>query len=282
MEETLVFGGKNMLFRGIALASGLAAVISFCLGCGIWAALGVFAGSFLLLALLALAFLAVLCALVDLEKPQEKDSKFYRGVMYVYIEALMDLVLVRLHTRGLEKTPKEGRFLLVCNHLFLADPGILLHCFRKNKLAFISKRENMTMPVIGKFMHKISCQLLDRDNDRQALKVILKCIQMVKDDEVSVAVFPEGYTSKDGKLHRFRSGVFKIAQKANVPIVVCTIQGTREIFKNCRKLKKTDVELHLVDVIPAEELKGKTAVEIGDRVYERMISDLGENWRTEE
>lgn len=264
-----------MLFRGITLASVAAAVVFLLGGSGFPAALGVFFGSFLILALIALAFLLVICALVDTGKPQEGDSRFYRAVMYVYIEALMTLVLVRLHTKGLEKTPKEGRFLLVCNHLFLADPGILLHCFKKSKLAFISKQENMDMPIIGKFMHKISCQMLDRDNDRQALKVILKCIQMIKDDEVSVGVFPEGYTSKDGKLHHFRSGVFKIAQKANVPIVVCTIRGTREIFKNCVKLKKTDVDLHLVEVIPAEELKGKTAVEISHRVYESMISDLG-------
>ena len=271
-----------MLFRGITAASVLAAVVFLLGGSGIGTALGVFLGSFVVLTLIALAFLLIICALVDTDKPQEGDSKFYRAVMYVYVEALMNLVLVRLHTKGLEKTPKEGRFLLVCNHQNESDPGILLHCFKKSKLAFISKQENMDMPIIGKFMHKTSCQMLDRDNDRQALKVILKCIQMIKDDEVSVGVFPEGYTSRDGKLHHFRSGVFKIAQKANVPIVVCTIQGTRKIFKNCAKLKRTDVHLHLVEVIPAEELKGKTAVEISQRVYEAMISDLGESYRATE
>ena len=76
--------------------------------------------------------------------------------------------------------------------------------------------------------------------------------------------------------------MFKIAQKANVPIVVCTLQGTRNIFPNLKKLRTTPVELHLVEVIPAEELKGKTAVEIGDRVYESMIADLGEDFRAAE
>ena len=242
-----------------------------------------FVGCFVVLAVAAVAFLFAVCALVDLEKPQEQDSIFYRAVMYLYIELLINVMLVRVHTSGLEKTPKEGRFLLVCNHLFLADPGVLLHCFRKSQLAFISKKENMDMPIINKFMHKILCQMLERDNDRQALKVILKCIQLIKDDLVSVGVFPEGYTSKDGKLHPFRSGVFKIAQKTGVPIVVCTIQGTREIFRNVKKLNPTDVHLHLVDVIPGEELKGKSTVEVGEQVYEMMISDLGEEWRyTEE
>lgn len=272
-----------MLLRTIAgVSAGVAVVVTVCQGLPVWTALGLFVLLFLGLAALALLFLWAICRAVDLEKPQEKDSKFYRSVMYVYIEALMNLVLVRLHTRGLEKTPKEGRFLLVCNHLFLADPGILLHCFRKSQLAFITKYENYDMPFIGKFMHKIMCQPIDRENDRKALKTILKCIQLIREDQVSIGVFPEGYTSKDGMVHPFRAGVFKIAQKANVPIVVCTIQGTREIFSNLKRLKKTDVQLHLVEVIPAEQLQGKSTVEISQRVYESMIGDLGENFRYQE
>ena len=141
--------------------------------------------------------------------------------------------------------------------------------------------ENQKMPVIGKFMYQTSCQVLDRDDDRQALRVILKCIQMIKDDQVSVAVFPEGTRSKSGKLLPFRYGAFKIAQKANVPIVVCTINGTNKLFHNLKRLKKTDIDLHLVDVIQPEELKGKTTAEIGEWVYEMMISDLGEEFRME-
>ena len=274
---------RRTLLRGITLAA-LAAACAAALftQAALWLCLVCFAGAWLVLALMALAFLFLICARVDVTQPQEHDSKFYRSVMYVYIEALISLVGIRLHTTGLEKTPKEGRFLLVCNHLFLADPGVLLHCFKKSQLAFISKQENIGMPIVGKFLHKIMCQTLDRDNDRQALKTILKCIQLLKEDEVSVGVFPEGYTSKDNKLHHFRAGVFKIAQKAGVPIVVCTIQGTREIFRNLKKMKRTDVTLHLVDVIPAEELKGKTTVEISDRVYELMLNDLGEDFRPEE
>ena len=272
-----------MLLKGIAAVSlVLAAVICALCEPALWLVPVLFAACYLALVLAALAFLWFICKIVDLEKPQEHDSRFYRSVMYLYIEALISLVGVRLHTKGLEKTPKEGRFLLVCNHLFLADPGIVLHCFKKSQLAFITKKENYDMPFIGKFMHKILCQPIDRENDRASLKTILKCIQMIKDDEVSVGVFPEGYTSKDGLLHPFRAGAFKIAQKANVPIVVCTIQNTRMIFKNLAKLKKTDVELHLVDVIPAEELKGKNTVEISNRVYEMMISDLGEEFRFQE
>ncbi len=271
---------SGILFRSLALASIIAGAAALYVTGYRWYFVVAFVVTDVVLILLALLFLIIVCGRVDISKPQaERDDPFYRGVMNLYIEALIDLVLVDVNWVGVEKIPGKGRFLLVCNHLFLADPGIVLNAFPKSQLAFITKQENMTMPIINKFMHKILCQSMDRNNDRQALKVILKCIQLIKEDKVSIGVFPEGYTSKDGKLHPFRSGVFKIAQKCEVPVVVCTIQGTREIFRNLRRLKTTKVEFHLVDVIQPEAFKGMSTVELGDMVYEKMIEDLGEEFR---
>ena len=269
-----------MLLKGIGVLSLIFSVLLCGLSGISWLwAVPLFALLYLVGMGIAFVFLWFCCKAVDMETEPEEDSKFYRAMMYLYIEALISLVLVKLHTRGLEKTPKEGRFLLVCNHLFIADPGVLLHCFKRSQLAFITKKENLRLPIIAPIMHKILCQPVDRENDRSALKSILKCISLIKEDKVSIGVFPEGYTSKDGKLHLFRPGVFKIAQKTNVPIVICTIQNTKVIFKNLAKLKKTDVHLHLVDVIMPEEYKGMSTVEISDCVYERMIADLGESFR---
>ena len=182
---------------------------------------------------------------------------------------------MKVVTSGLEKTPKDGRFLLVCNHINDIDPAVLLKYFKKSQLAFISKQENRDRFIIGPVMYKILCQPINRENDREALKTILRCIQLIKEDKASVAVFPEGYTSMDGLLHPFRSGVFKIAQKANVPIVVCTLRDTQYVLKRAMKLKPSRVELRLLDVIPAEDLKGRTAVDIGEQVHKMMADDLG-------
>ena len=138
------------------------------------------------------------------------------------------------------------------------------------------------MFVVGKFMHKILCQRVNRENDREALKTILKCIDIIKKDKASIAVFPEGGINDDRKFHHLRPGVFKIAQKANVPIVVCTLKGTLNVIPNLPKLKRSDVELNLLEVIPAEELKGVTTVEIAQRVYRLMADDLGPELVAEE
>lgn len=277
-----------MIFRSITALSVIASALFTALMGGfaglswLWMLPCLFAGCYAGLTLVAFLFFFVVCQVVDTDKPQEHDSPFYRTVVNLYVEALITLMRVRIHPEGLEKTPKEGRFLLVCNHLHLPDPGILLACFRDSQLAFISKRENDSMFLIGKVMHKIMCQLINRENDREALKTILKCIQLIKEDEVSIAVFPEGYATSDEKLHHFRSGAFKIAQKTGVPIVVCTVKNTQYLFKNIVRLRPTHVPMHLVGVIQPEDYKGKPTVEIADMVYEMMISDLGEDYRMTE
>ncbi len=234
-----------------------------------------FLGSLLALALLFFLVLWLSCAFVDIEKPQEKDSKFHRFMVGNTAQLVLSVLRMRMHTRGLEQTPKDGRFLLVCNHINDLDPVVLLAYFKKSQLAFISKRENAEMFIVGKIMHKILCQRINRENDREALRTIINCIKIIQEDKASIGVFPEGYTSKDGLLHPFRSGVFKIAQKAGVPIVVCTVQNTNKPFHNILRLKATDVHLHLIKVLQPEDFAGMTAVELGDMVHSMMAEDLG-------
>ena len=232
-------------------------------------------GAVLLLGVLLFLFVWFLCKIVDLEKPQDHDSKLYRTVLKIIIPIAMAILQMRVHTKGLEKTPKNGRFMLVCNHINDLDPVTLLRYFSKSQLAFITKRENMSMFVVGKMMHKILCQPINRENDREALKTILTCIDLIKRDMVSIAVFPEGYTSMDGKLHKFRHGVFKIAQKTKVPIVVCTLQDTNKVFHNALRLTPTDVELHLLEVVQPEFYENMTSVELGEYIHGLMAEDLG-------
>jgi 1-acyl-sn-glycerol-3-phosphate acyltransferase len=255
-----------------AVASALICVLG---GVSFWWLPLLLIGCFLGGLAVAFGFLWLMCALVDFDKPQEHDSKFYRFLAKIYIEALVPLVRVHIHKRGLEKLPKEGPYMMVCNHQSIADPVILLEAFPKAELTFISKKENHDMFLIGKIMHKLMCQLLDRENDRQALKVILRCIQLVRDEKMNLAVFPEGWCTLDGRLQHFRPGVFKIAQKTKVPIVVCTVNNTQQIFDNLPKLRRTDVDLHLLEVIRPEEYEGLTTVQLADKVFQMMLDDLG-------
>ena len=265
-----------MLLTCLTVFSAVAAVLICVLaGVSFWWLPLLILGCFLGAAAVAFGFLWLMCAIVDTGKPQERYSKFYQKLAKLYIKALVPIVQVRIHKRGLEQMPKEGRYILICNHQSIADPVLLMEAFPDEELAFISKKENHDMFLVGKVMHRLMCQLIDRENDRQALKVILKCIQLIRDDAVNIGVFPEGYCTLDGRLQHFRPGVFKIAQKTKVPIVVCTVNHTQEIFDNLPKLRPTDVDLHLIGVGRPEEYEGLTTVQLADKVFGMMLDDLG-------
>ena len=257
--------------------AGLCAVT---VGFGTLAAIPLFVLGFALCFVLCL----ILCFVIvwipakksDPDQEYDHDDPFIRGIVKLYAPMVFRLLGCRVNATGTEKLPREGRFLLVCNHIFDIDPGVPLLLFPDAQLAFISKKENRNMPIFGALMPRMLCQYIDRENDRAALKTILKCISILKEDKASIAVFPEGGITKDGKLlHSFRPGVFKIAQKANVPIVVCTLSGTQNIVRNIKRFRRSPIDFHLVEVIPAEELKGVTTVEISERVHAIMAADLG-------
>ena len=234
-----------------------------------------FLGGFLLSSALAFGILVLIINSVDPDKPREKDSRWFRTMIMWYIQAIITVLPIRIKRQGMENFRVDGRFMLVCNHLDNIDPAFLLCAFPKSQLAFVAKKETQDMFLVGRALPKLLCTFIDRENDREALKSILRCISLLKKDEVSIAVFPEGRINKYRKLAHFRPGVFKIAQKANVPIVVCTIRNTNHVIGRLLKGKGSTVELHMLKVIPAAEVCAGTTVDIAQRVYDLMAEDLG-------
>ena len=267
-----------MLLGGITLVSVIAAVL---IGIGaeglnwLWMIPVLSLGFTLLGVLLAFLFLLFLASIVDLKKEQQEDSKLYRKTVELYLQSALPPLRWHIKTTGMEKVPESGRFLLVCNHVSLADPVVLLRVFTGKQLAFISKKENQSMFLVGKVMHKMLCQPIDRENDKAALKTIIRCIQILREDKASVAVFPEGYIHEDKKLHHFRSGVFKIAKKTEVPIVVCTMKNTKDAISNLLHHRRTDIQVTVLQTIQPEEYKDLTTVDLGERIYQMMAEDLG-------
>ena len=278
-----------MLLNLICVFSALAA-LGICAGVGgfstltwLWLLPLGFVGCFLLGLLACLVLLLITEKHTDAEGEFETDDPYIRGIVRWYAPAVFRLLGCKIEASGTEKLPADGRFLLVSNHLADLDPGIFFTVLPNDQLSFIAKKEVRDMPIVGVLMRRILCQFVNRENDREALKTILKCISILKEDKANVAVFPEGKKSMDKYLlHHFRPGVFKMAQKAGVPIVVCTLRGTQNILPNAKKLRPTLVRLNLLEVIPAEELKGITTVDIAQRVHGIMAADLGAEYVAED
>ncbi len=173
------------------------------------------------------------CLFVDPKKLLEKPSGYFRFLLNEFCRLALALGGVHVNVTGLEKVPRDSRFLLVSNHRFAFDPLVFYSSMPWADLAFLSKKENFSIFVVAQIMRKVLCLPVDRNNDRESLKSILKAIQFIKDDKASIAVFPESRTNRTADpLLPYRCGVFKIAQKANVPIVICSLVNSRAILRN--------------------------------------------------
>ena len=231
--------------------------------------------SVLCVCILYLLLLGISALLVDEKREYERNSPFYRALLYSATTCCVKLLRIRIHTSGIEKLPKDGRFLLVSNHRSNFDPILTWHVLKDRDLAFISKAENFKIPIFGRIIRRCCFMAIDRKNPRNAIKTIDKAAELIEKDEVSIAVYPEGTRSKECVLLPFHNGVFKIAQKANVPIAVAAIQGTEQIHKN-RLRRPSDVRFEIIETLPANYVKLNRTAAIGDRVRSDLNKVLTE------
>lgn len=230
-----------------------------------------FLAAVLCLLLLFVLSLAVVAAFVDKRKPQERCEPFYNAIVTYVMGLLCAFFRVRIHVRGADLVPDGGRFLLVENHRSAFDPFATGWVLRKRRLAFVSKPENLDLPILGAFLHKSCFLSIDRENDRAALKSILAAIRLVRDGVVSFAIYPEGTRNTGEGLLPFRNGAFKIAQKAKVPVVVAAIRGT-DLVRGNFPWRPTDVYLEFCAVLDAETVARENTGEIGEKVRQCITS----------
>lgn len=232
--------------------------------------------------IVGLAFLYVLSMFilselfVDLDKPQERPSKFWLRQSNAVAVAMCTIFNIRVHVSGLEMIPKDKRFLMVSNHRSLFDPVVKLPVFNDYGMAYVSKASNFKkIPIGGRMMHKICCLAMDRENNREALKTINEMIRLITEDIASVAIYPEGTRNKGKELLPFHAGSFKAAQKTGVPVVVVALQGTDKVIKNA-PFKKTDIYIDVVKVIDGEFAKNnptKVTAEIAKNAIDEKIKE---------
>ena len=181
-------------------------------------------------------------------------SPFYHALTMALDGWILALCRVKIHVTGLEKVPTDTEYLFVSNHRSNFDPMVQWWVLRRWRLAFVSKPSNMRKFVIGPFVRRCCFLPIDRENARNALTTINAAADLIRAHECSFAIYPEGTRSKSGKLLPWHAGSLKIAQKANVPIVVATIEGTERIAHNV-PWRRTHVYLSIREVIPAETVK---------------------------
>lgn len=263
-----------MLIKGISAISVIAALVSFILTGRLYFIPIIFIACLLTL-LLVWALSCVICTMfVDKDKPCKNNNPLFRFYANCIIDTVLQVLRVKLHVSGTEMLPAE-KFLFVGNHRSSMDPIIEMGILRKYNTGFIAKRELFAIPVIGRIMHKCFCLSLNRGQPRDEVNTVIQAINIIRSNEATIGIYPEGTRNQGSGILPFKNGAFKIAQKAQCPIVVGYIRNSEQIMKN-GPLKRTDVYLDIIGILSAEFAAKSSTAEIGEAIrnmFEKHIDN---------
>lgn len=261
-----------MLLPVITLLSAIIAVLFFVFNAVnqlYWIPV-VFAASFVALFLCFLTFLFICTRFINTKQKCVKHSPFYRSCANIIMDFVEQWLRIKLHVSGMEILPSE-KFLLVGNHRGAMDPLLTMNLLREYNMGFVAKKIFFKIPIISRLMHKCFCLSLDRGNSRKDLKTIKEAIELIKSQTASIGIYPEGTRNPTNELLPFMHGAFKIAKKAECPVVVAVIRNPEMIMKNA-PLRKTDVYLDFIGVLDKDFVNENTTVQISEKVRD-MINE---------
>ncbi len=132
---------------------------------------------------------------------------------------------------GVENIPKEGGFILCCNHTHFMDVFFLVMAVKRHQINFMAKEELFKNKLSGWFFRNMGAFPVSRGT-ANAGEGINTAEKVVKEGKV-LGIFPEGTRSPDGKPKKAKSGIALIANETGAPILPASIyyEGKLAMFK---------------------------------------------------
>lgn len=210
------------------------------------------------------------------DKFNEKYGKKTRFIMDEYLKFMCFFFRIKVVCSGKDLLPGDSRFLVVSNHRSNLDPIVSNATFAGKEISWVAKKSLFKVPIAKSFMYKCNFLCMDRDDIRQSLRVINKAAEYIKEDIVSIGIYPEGTRNKTEEVMLpFKPGAFKIAQKAGVPIAVMTIVNTADVIKRF-PWRSTRVYIDVIKVYTAEEVASRKTNEIAEEAEKLMRDNVVE------
>lgn len=232
------------------------------------------------------------------ESYQEDNESFSLSDRYDYVYSMISKAFfcanIKLKIKGAENVPNKA-CLFVGNHKSNYDVLIILKTFSKlikdmNVLntTFVSKKELEKNQKIFYGAKLINAIFLDRQNLRDAIRVINEEKEILLKGEQSITVFIEGTRIDGHEFGEFKSAVLEPAYQTFCPIVPFVIYGTNNLDKEKRKsfFKYKEITIEFLKPIKYKNYIDVNKSTVAEKMKEQMLTvynNIKENpfWKEE-
>jgi 1-acyl-sn-glycerol-3-phosphate acyltransferase len=178
----------------------------------------------------------------------------------------------RLTVEG--RFPGKGPYVVVANHQSMLDILLLSHIPREMK--WIAKESLFKLPWVG-WMLRMSGDIAVRRGDAESGGEALGRARAYLGRGMSVMIFPEGTRSAKGTLLPFKSGAFRLAIEAGVPILPIAVSGTAHgMPKNSPWVRPCRATARILEPVSVDGLGTGDAQKLRDLVRDRIAAALPE------
>jgi 1-acyl-sn-glycerol-3-phosphate acyltransferase len=161
-------------------------------------------------------------------------------------------------------SPSEAQ-VIVANHQSWFDI-LALFLTLPVEIRFVAKKELFSIPFFGQTLKALGHVRLDRANLKQAITAYEIAATYIKQQRLSVLVFPEGTRSRTGQLQPFKSGPFVLALQSGAPVVPVYVAGTFGILpKGSIRVRPHPVQVRVGAPIPTAGLTLEDREALRDR-----------------
>lgn len=182
---------------------------------------------------------------------------------------------VSIDVHGRENLPKENGFLFYPNHQGLYDVLAIVEAC-PIPFSVVAKKEVANIQFLKQVFACMKAYMIDRDDVRQGLQVILDVAKEVKGGR-NYLIFAEGTRSRNGNHPgEFKGGSFKAATKAKCPIVPVALINSFKPF-DINSIMPVTVQVHFLKPMEYEEYKDMKTVEIAAEVKRRIEETIAAN-----
>ena len=175
---------------------------------------------------------------------------------------------------GLENLPKEMGYILFPNHQGMFDVLAFLETHER-PFVTVMKKEVENVFLLRNVIALLQAEIIDRDDIRQSMTVIMNMTKRVKQGE-NFVIFAEGTRSKKGNcLGEFKGGSFKSAMNARCPICPVALIDCYKPFDE-KSIRPVTVQIHYMPPLYYEDYKGMKSTEIATLVSTRIQEKINE------
>ena len=159
---------------------------------------------------------------------------------------------------------------IVANHQSFADVITFGSVFPRLTVS-AGKREIGRIPVFGWFYRLSGNLIIDRDHARTARHSLDAAAETMRAERISVWFMPEGHRNSGPQLLPFKSGAFRLALAAGVPIVPVVAGPLARICDmKRRRARPGRLDVRVLDPVETRGLAAKDVPELVARVHSEM------------